>query len=141
MLHCGDVVAPSTLHVVRQWGLPMHVIHGNNAGDVYHMVKLAADPANLVQFHGQDAQLSFSGLRIFMVHYPHYARAMALTGEWDIVCHGHNHHLSIQQVENIKKTTTWLVEPGSVGGVSAPPTYILADLAAMSFTPCELRRD
>lgn len=65
VLHCGDVVAPSALHVVRRWGLPMHVIHGNNVGDVYHMTKLAADPVNLVQFHGQDAQLSLFGRRIF----------------------------------------------------------------------------
>lgn len=32
VLHCGDVVAPSTLHVLRPLGLPVHVVHGNNTG-------------------------------------------------------------------------------------------------------------
>ncbi len=133
VLHCGDVVSPSTLHVVREFNLPVHVIYGNNVGDLYYMSKLAADPRNLIHFHGQDAALTLHGRRIFMVHYPHYARAMALTGDFDLVCHGHDHRAAVTEIETIQKTRAWLVSPGTVGGVSAKATYVLGNLERMTF--------
>ena len=42
ILHCGDVVAPSTLEVIRPFNLPVHVIHGNNTGDLYMMGRFSA---------------------------------------------------------------------------------------------------
>jgi hypothetical protein len=39
----------------------------------------------------------------------------------------------VSQVATIKGGKSWLVNPGTVGGVGAPPTYIMADLAAMLF--------
>ena len=33
-----------------------------------------------------------------MVHYPHYAKAMGTTGDWDIVMCGHDHTASIQEI-------------------------------------------
>jgi predicted phosphodiesterase len=35
VLHCGDVVAAVTLARVPQLPVPLHVIHGNNTGDIY----------------------------------------------------------------------------------------------------------
>lgn len=138
VLHCGDVVAPSTLTVLQKFGLPVHVIHGNNAGDLYMMGRISAQPGSVVQFYGQDAGLNLAGRRIFLVHYPHYARALATTGEWDIVCCGHDHKIGVQQVDNMRGTKTWMVNPGTVGGIGAEPTYILADLEAMTFERCEV---
>lgn len=138
VLHCGDVVAPSTLTVLQQFGLPVHVIHGNNAGDLYMMARISAQPGSVVQFYGQDAGISLAQRRIFLVHYPHYARALATTGEWDIVCCGHDHKIGVEQVDNMRGGKTWLVNPGTVGGIGAEPTYILADLEAMTFEHCEV---
>ncbi|MEJ2643905.1 MAG: metallophosphoesterase family protein [Gammaproteobacteria bacterium] len=138
VLHCGDVVAPSTLTVLQKFGLPVHVIHGNNTGDLYMMGRISAQPGSVVQFYGQDAGLNLAGRRIFLVHYPHYARALATTGEWDIVCCGHDHKIGVQQVDNMRGDRTWLVNPGTVGGIGAEPTYILADLEAMTFERCEV---
>ncbi|MEW5893277.1 MAG: metallophosphoesterase family protein [Pseudomonadota bacterium] len=133
VLHCGDVVAPTTLRVLKKYGLPVHVIHGNNTGDLYSMTRLAAEPDSPVRYHGQDAVLHLAGRAIFLVHYPHYAAAMALTGDYDLVCCGHDHKASISRIDNIKGGVTHLINPGTVGGVGKPPTYILADLAALSF--------
>ncbi|MDO9188250.1 MAG: metallophosphoesterase family protein, partial [Sulfurimicrobium sp.] len=33
VIHCGDVVAPTTLKSLQKFGLPVHVIYGNNTGD------------------------------------------------------------------------------------------------------------
>lgn len=133
ILHCGDVVAPSTLHAIMPTGLPIHVIHGNNAGDTFHMCRLAQNSGGQVQYHGQDASLILDGRRVFLVHYPHYARAIALTGDYDLVCNGHEHHAHIIQVANIRGGHTLMIDPGSVGGVSGPATYVVGDLGTMEF--------
>ena len=40
VIHCGDVVAPSTLNVLKHHGLPVHVIHGNNTGDLVQPIEI-----------------------------------------------------------------------------------------------------
>ncbi len=134
VLHCGDIVAPSTLEKARLPGLPVHVIHGNNAGDLFALSKLAFQPDSQLHYYGQDAAFTLAGRRIFLVHYPHYAKAMAVTGDYDLVCCGHTHRTAIESIANIQGTTTLLVNPGTVGGVAAKPTYALGDLATMEFT-------
>lgn len=139
VLHCGDIVAPSTLHCLEKYGLPVHVIHGNNTGDMFTLGRLAADTKSVVQYHGMDAGLQLGGRRIFLVHYPHYARALAVTGDWDIVCCGHSHAPKQERVANIKGSQTLLLNPGTVGGVGqASATYLLGDLEAMEFRLYEL---
>ena len=93
-------------------------------------------PAELslkVNFYGQDAGIELAGRKIFIVHYPHYAHAMSTTGEWDLVCCGHDHKVTINTIQNMKQSTTTLINPGTVGGVGATPTYILGDLSTMDF--------
>jgi putative phosphoesterase len=134
VLHCGDVVAPSTLSAITPLGLPIHVIHGNNVGDMFMMARIASKPGNRITFYGQDAGIELGGRRIFLVHYPHYAKAMATTGDWDLVCCSHDHEAKIETVQNVKGGSTWLVNPGTVGGVAAPATYVLGDLENMAFS-------
>jgi len=139
VLHCGDVVAPSTLQCLQKHGLPVHVIHGNNTGDLYTLGRLAAEPSSLIRYHGMDAGLELGGRRIFLVHYPHYARAMAATGEWDLVCCGHSHAAAEKRIANLKGGETLLLNPGTVGGVGqAPATYLIGDLETMELRLCEL---
>jgi putative phosphoesterase len=133
ILHCGDVVAPSTLNVLKPLGLPIHVIHGNNTGDLYMMARIANQPGNQMTFYGQDAGIKLAGRKIFLVHYPHYAHAMATTGDWDLVCCGHDHEAKIAIIDNIKGGRTHMVNPGTVGGVAAPATYVMGDLETMRF--------
>ena len=133
VLHCGDVVAPSTLEVVKPFGLPIHVIHGNNTGDLYMMALVASRPSSLVHYYGQDAGIKLAGRRIFMVHYPHYAEAMAKTGDWDLVCCGHDNVADIRTIGNLSGSETVLANPGTVGGIKAPATLILGNLETMQF--------
>ena len=134
VLHCGDLVAPSTLHCLEKYGLPVHVIHGNNTGDLYALTRLAHKPGSVIRFHGMDAGIELAGKRIFLVHYPHYAHAMAATGDWDLVCCGHSHEVEIAQRENCRGGVTQLVNPGTIGGVGkAAATWVFADLEHMKF--------
>jgi predicted phosphodiesterase len=133
VLHCGDLIAPSTLYAVAGLGLPVHLIHGNNTGDLFHLHRWAADPEKRLHYHGQDATLTLHNRRIFMVHYPHYAKGMAATGEFDLVCNGHEHKAVIEQLPTIKGGLTVRVDPGSVAGIGGPATYVLGDLERMHF--------
>ena len=134
VLHCGDIVAPSTLRQLQPYDLPIHAIHGNNTGDLYTLSKLSYKKDSLIHYYGQDATFTLGERRIFVVHYPHYARGMAITGDYDLVCCGHTHKVTIEHLTNIKGTQTMVCNPGSVGGVGdAPATYLFGDLKTMVF--------
>ena len=133
VLHCGDLVAPSTLHAITKLGLPIHIIYGNNTGDLFHLSRIAHESKGLVTYHGQDASFTLHGRRIFMVHYPHYAKAMATTGDYDLVCNGHEHKARIEEIANVKGGKTLRLDPGTTAGIGSKPTYILGDLEKMEF--------
>ncbi len=142
ILHCGDVVAPNTLRCLNKYELPVHAIHGNNTGDLYTLGQMATKPGNMIEYHGMDAKLTLAGRRIFLVHYPHYARAMATTGDWDLVCCGHSHNYKQESVPNIKNGHTILLNPGTIGGVgSAPATYVMMDLETMELEKFEISKN
>jgi uncharacterized protein len=87
----------------------------------------------LLHYHGPDARLDLGGRKIFLVHYPEYGYAMACTGNWDLVCCGHSHQAGVERVATVKGGGTWLVNPGTIAGLSAPATWVLGDLDAMRY--------
>ena len=133
ILHCGDIVAHIVLQQLQSYGLPIHAIHGNNTGDLYSLEKLAQAEDNIIFYYGQDATFTLAGQRIFIVHYPHRAQAMATTGNYELVCYGHTHDASIEYLTNVKGTQTVLCNPGSVAGISSLATYVFGDLVTMTF--------
>jgi putative phosphoesterase len=133
VIHCGDLIGAMTLRPLLQLGVPVHVVHGNNLGDPIALLNLCKASAGLIRYHGADLDLRLDGQRIFATHFPHYARGLACTGDYDIVCCGHSHQASVVQQDNMTGGKTWLVNPGSVGGLAAPPTWLLADLATLDF--------
>jgi len=133
VIHCGDLIGAQTMRPALAVGLPVHAIHGNNLGDAQSMLFQSRKSAGLLQYHGAEAMLELGGRRIVVVHYDHHGYAMACTGNWDLVCCGHSHQAEARQVSNVKGGATWLANPGTVAGLAAPATWILADLDAMSF--------
>ncbi|HXZ95825.1 MAG TPA: YfcE family phosphodiesterase [Burkholderiales bacterium] len=133
VLHCGDLVAPYTLYAITALRMPIHLVHGNNTGDLFNLSKLANKRENRVHYYGQDGSFTLAKKRIFMVHFPHYAKAMALTGDYDLVCNGHEHHAAIERIRNVDGKETLRIDPGTVAGVGAPATYVFGDLKTMQF--------
>ncbi len=133
VLHCGDLVSPCTLHAIIGLGLPIHLIHGNHAGDAFPLSKFEQEPGNRVHYCGQDRSLDVAQRRIFMVHYAHYAMAMALTGHHDRVCDGREHRAGIERIRNIKGEETLRIDPGTVANVSSPKTCAFGDLDTLEF--------
>jgi uncharacterized protein len=133
VLHCGDVIGANTLRRALTVGLPMHVIHGNNLGDIPSMMRFAFASEGRLTYHGGEATLDLAGRRLFMIHYPHLARGIALTGDYDAVFCGHSHLAEIEQVDNVRGSRTVIVNPGTVAGFGEPRTLALGDLETLSF--------
>lgn len=133
VIHCGDLIGAQTVKPALAAGLPVHLIHGNNVGDTQALHRQSRASGGLLQYHGMDARLELGGRRVFVVHYDDYGYAMACTGEWDLVCCGHSHKAEAREVTGVNGGRTWLVNPGTVAGLSAPATWLLGDLASMRF--------
>ncbi len=138
VIHCGDLIGAQSLKPALALGLPVHLIHGNNLGDAQALHKLARGSGDNLTYHGADARIELAGRRIFIVHYDDQGYAFACTGDWELVCCGHSHRAEVRQLASVKGTPSWLVNPGTVAGLAAPPTWVLGDLAAMRFEVREL---
>lgn len=133
VLHCGDIIGPNTLRAALDLGLTMHVVHGNNLGDVLALTKLAAASAGRLHYHGDHARLELGGRRLFVTHYPHIARGMAATGDYDAVFCGHSHRAAIETQPTATGGAVPVINPGTVAGIGAPATFALGDLASVAF--------
>jgi putative phosphoesterase len=134
VIHCGDIIGGNTLKASLKLGLPIHAVHGNNLGDPVAISRLAWESNGLLHYHGHDGSIALGDRRIFITHYPHYAHAMACTGDYDLVCCGHSHEPEIRRQVNVMGSHTWLVNPGTVAGLGAPSaTWILGDLSSLTF--------
>jgi putative phosphoesterase len=133
VIHCGDLIGAQTVKPALAHGLPVHLIHGNNVGDTQALHRQSRVSGGLLQYHGPDARVELAGRRVFVVHYDDYGYAMACTGQWDLVWCGHSHKAEARQVTGVNGRASWLVNPGTVAGLSAPATWLLGDLAAMRF--------
>jgi putative phosphoesterase len=121
-LFCGDFCAPFTLKQIGE-GIdgPVHVVLGNNDGDVLFLSRIANGLDN-VTLHGPFAYLALDGRQIAVNHYPQIARDQALSGQYDLVCHGHDHEANVERVGD-----TLLVNPGEVMGRLGTSTYAVYD--------------
>jgi len=111
LLCCGDVCAPITLREMAQhFAGPIHVVKGNNDGDMLFMGQVAREAGN-VTLHGEYGEVELAGRKIAFVHYPRLAEGLAALGDYDLVCHGHDH---IARQVWVGKTL--LLDPGEIMG-------------------------
>ncbi|MBI4808749.1 MAG: metallophosphoesterase family protein [Nitrosomonadales bacterium] len=138
VIHCGDLIGVNTLRASLKLGIPIHAVHGNNIGDIAALYRMMKNNLGIFTYHGEEAVLELGGRKLFVTHMPHHGHAFACTGDYDLVCHGHSHTAHIGKQPHVKGGECWLVNPGSVAGIDAPgvkaiPTWILGDLATMTF--------
>ncbi|MEZ4767037.1 MAG: YfcE family phosphodiesterase [Caldilineales bacterium] len=134
ILFCGDFCAPFTLlDMARGFGGDVHCVFGNNDGDPRLLLRNAATAGN-VTIHGQYAELDLGGRHIAVNHYPEIARRLAESGQFDLVCYGHDHRAHVELVGS-----TVLANPGEVMGRFGRPTFGLYDCESGDFALREVR--
>ena len=120
VLHCGDLCSP---FIIDKMGslipktTPVHIIWGNNEGDIRLICAKAAAHDNIT-LHGHFASLVLDQKRVALTHYPEVARPLAVSGEYDLVCYGHDHCAHHEQIKN-----TVLLNPGELLGLQSKPTF------------------
>ena len=125
VLHCGDLCSPFTLRQLGEGlgGKPVHMVWGNNNGDLLLIQATAAQLGN-VTLHGELAELVFDGQRVAVNHYPGIARGLAASGKYEVVCFGHTHKALVEKVGDCL-----LLNPGELMGLYGRRTFALYDTA------------
>ncbi|WP_084456706.1 YfcE family phosphodiesterase [Desulfogranum mediterraneum] len=122
LIHCGDLISPFMLGHLQAFQGPIHLISGNNQGDLQLIKTRCAASAGTFTHHGTQGCCRLDGLRIGFHHYPEKAHALARSGEFDLVCCGHDHIAAVQEIGDCL-----VVNPGDLLGKDAAPGFILFD--------------
>ena len=122
LIFCGDLCAPFTLKQIAEgFAGQAHFVLGNNDGDVLLLSRIANGLDNAT-LHGPFAYLEFGEARAAVNHYPQIALDQARSGQYDLVCYGHDHTANVELVGD-----TLLVNPGEAMGRFGKSTYALYD--------------
>ncbi len=127
LLHCGDLISPFMLAELARFNGAIHLIYGNNAGDQHLVSQSCGTTFPAITHHGVYGAAEAGGLRFAFTHYPALARGIAAQGSFDVVCCGHNHNHSVQQVGK-----TLLINPGELLGKDEQPGFYILDSASRS---------
>lgn len=133
VIHCGDLISPFMLQELDLFGGPVHLIYGNNVGDLHLISQLCANRFPAITHHGPMGAIEAGGRRIAFHHYPEVARGFAARGDFDIVCCGHNH---LYHTETIGKTL--FINPGELLGKDCPPTFCIVETNDLSHQRIEV---
>jgi putative phosphoesterase len=128
LIHCGDLCSPFIVPLLAEgFGGPVHAVFGNNDADRYRL-QLQAARSERVRLEGESWLGELGGKRFAVQHFDDLARPLAASGEFDVVCFGHNHRLEVERVES-----TWLINPGTILGwdpgarADVDPTFVVFD--------------
>jgi putative phosphoesterase len=134
VVHCGDLCSPFMIKRLAEGAenRPVHVVWGNNDGDQFRINRVAKGYEH-VHLHGDLAALDLEGVKVAVNHYPEIARGLAASGEYDLVCFGHNHTQGQERVGDCL-----LLNPGELMGMKGVSTIAIVDLQTLKATIVEL---
>ena len=133
LLHCGDLVAPFMMdRLGKHFAGPVHVIFGNNDADL-RLLQVVATGYPQITLHGIYAEVEADGRTIAMIHYPEPALRIAQSGQFDLVCYGHDHDKAVERIGSCV-----LANPGEILGMKGAPTWGLYDTTSGEFALQEL---
>ncbi|MDA0337044.1 MAG: YfcE family phosphodiesterase [bacterium] len=129
LMFCGDFCAPFTLVQLAEGaaGRPLHIVWGNNDGD-RRLLTQQAQRFEQIVLHGDTAQIELAGLRVGVNHYPDIALGLADSGQFDLVCYGHDHVAHVEHRTH-HSGSCLLLNPGEIMGRLGSRTFCLVDTA------------
>ncbi len=136
LVHLGDFTSPFTLLKLKEPGLPVIGVLGNNDGDTSMLREIEHNIAP------QPIEVNLGGLPAFLMHgfkdvvfTEKIATAIALSGYYRLVLFGHTHRYKVE-----RKGAALLVNPGTLSGYLADEaTYAVLDTELRSVQVKQLR--
>lgn len=126
LLFCGDFCAPGTGALLATFKGPKHFIFGNNDGDPYNLVRVSNQTANDISWYAESkGEFEIDGTKIFITHYPTYARHAAKSGEYDVVCFGHDHKARIEEYNQCLAINAGCLNPMKIRDPDTGPSYAI----------------
>jgi putative phosphoesterase len=126
IIHCGDLISPFMLEELAGFRGAVHLVYGNNVGDQHLISQAGGTRHPSISHHGVLGAVEAGGRKIAFTHYPQLARGLVASGDFDVVCCGHNHRYQVE--EHGKRL---LVNPGELLGKDAQPTFCILDCEKM----------
>ena len=132
LLCCGDLCSPFVIDELAKFPRDIHIVFGNNDADLYRITgKAAKNPR--IRLHGELFEAVLDGKRLAVNHFDYIARPLAKSGNYDVVCFGHNHEFEISRAGSCL-----LINPGPIMGAKftsgkwqdTPPTFVIYKTAA-----------
>jgi len=123
---CGDLCAPSMLaKIIDEFEGHVHLVYGNVSDR--QTEKQFADESEKITHYGDLAVFELVSKKICLTHFPDKARKLASAGRFDLICFGHNHMKTFEKIGN-----TYLLNPGTAGGMFQYPSFAIFDLEKMT---------
>jgi putative phosphoesterase len=143
LICCGDLCSPFIIGLLAEGfrDRPIHIVFGNNDADLFRITNNAKKYAH-IHLHGEFFRAELAGKNFAANHFDYLAQPIAASGQYDVVCYGHNH---IYKIEPVGRTLT--INPGAimgydpVGKKDIPSTFVLYDTETGSASGCEVRAD
>ncbi|MBI1882121.1 MAG: metallophosphoesterase family protein, partial [Chloroflexi bacterium] len=112
LICCGDLCSPFIIGLLAEGfqDRPIHIVFGNNDADLFRITNNAKKYAH-VHLHGEFFQGELGGKKFAVNHFDNIARPIAASGQYDVVCYGHNH---IYKIGPVGSTLT--INPGAIMG-------------------------
>jgi hypothetical protein len=110
LICCGDLCSPFVIDELAKFPGKIHVVFGNNDADLYRITAKAARLSR-VEVHGELFQNIFDRKRFAVNHFDYIAKPMAKSGDYDVVCFGHNHEFEISREAGCLR-----INPGPIMG-------------------------
>ena len=134
VIHCGDLCSPFVITRLGQGvgDKPVHIVWGNNDGDAHLIHRNAAAFPN-ISLDGEVSRFEFGGLRIAVNHYPELARGLAGSGDFDLVCYGHDH---VAHQEWVSRCL--LLNPGELMGMNGNSRMAIVETETRSVEEVDL---
>lgn len=129
LICCGDLCSPFVIDELAKFFKDVHIVFGNNDADLYR-ITLKAGGRPHIHLHGEFFQTVLDGKRFAVNHFDYIARPLAKSGQYDVVCFGHNHEFEISH-----DAARLLINPGPIMGAKfssgkwedTSPTFVVYD--------------
>lgn len=99
----GDLCSPFIVDELARFPRAIHVVFGNNDGDLFRITQKAAvanqgrASEDQIHLHGEFFEGELGGKRIALIHYEQIGKALVGSGAYDLVCYGHTHQFSVER--------------------------------------------
>lgn len=117
LLHCGDICNQQTIdEAVKNFKGKIYFARGNGDFDLDDVP--------------EKVEVELGGKKIGLVHYPQIAKAMAESGNYDLVFYGHTHRPWLDRhsfSEGGEEKICLLINPGELAGQRFKPCFAIYD--------------